>query len=122
MRPLADEEHQPRAEEAEKLKVFISYSRHDLAFAREIVDGLQMFGGFEVSIDTQAIQEGEDWKARLGPPPCTLADEQQWGGGLDHGGDARKTLRAMSYRRARQEACALANKICLLAKTQRRAK
>src|SRR5262249_35824403 len=37
-----------------------------MAFAREIAGGLQMFGGFDISIDTEAIQEGEDWKARLG--------------------------------------------------------
>ena len=51
---------------AGKLKVFISYSRSDAAFADELVSGLDFDGGFDVSIDRQAIQEGEDWKTRLG--------------------------------------------------------
>src|SRR5262249_52170320 len=49
-----------------KLKVFISYSRHDIAFANEIAAGLEVLGGFEVLIDTSQIHEAEDWKARLG--------------------------------------------------------
>ncbi len=49
-----------------QLKVFISYSRTDIAFADELVAGLEYDGGFEVSIDRLAIHEGEDWKARLG--------------------------------------------------------
>jgi hypothetical protein len=48
-----------------KLKVFISYSRADMAFADELVGGLEMLG-FEVSIDRHSIAEGEEWKARLG--------------------------------------------------------
>jgi len=48
------------------LKVFISYSRADIAFADELVAGLEYDGGFDVSIDRHAIHEGEDWKARLG--------------------------------------------------------
>jgi hypothetical protein len=59
-------DREPESQEAEKLKVFISYSRQDIAFAKEIVAGLEMFGSFEVSIDTDAIHEGEDWQARLG--------------------------------------------------------
>jgi hypothetical protein len=55
-----------RASEDQPLKVFISYSRTDIAFADELVAGLEYGGGFEVSIDRQAIHEGEDWKARLG--------------------------------------------------------
>lgn len=51
---------------ANRLKVFISYSRSDGAFADELVRGLEYDGDFEVSIDRTAIHEGEDWKARLG--------------------------------------------------------
>ena len=50
----------------ETLKVFISYSRDDMAFADELVGGLEYDGGFEVTIDRHAIHEGEDWKIRLG--------------------------------------------------------
>jgi hypothetical protein len=49
-----------------KLKVFISYSRAELAFADELVAGLEYDGGFEVTIDRHSIVEGEDWKKRLG--------------------------------------------------------
>jgi hypothetical protein len=49
-----------------QLKVFISYSRRDSAFADELVRGLEFDGDFEVSIDRNAIHEGEEWKARLG--------------------------------------------------------
>lgn len=48
------------------LKVFISYSRADMAFADELVAGLQFKGGFEVTLDRHSIVEGEDWKRRLG--------------------------------------------------------
>src|SRR5262245_43541815 len=37
-----------------------------MAFADELVAGLEYGGGFEVSIDRHAVHEGEDWKARLG--------------------------------------------------------
>lgn len=47
------------------LKVFISYSRADMAFADELVDGLDLTG-FETTIDRHSIIEGEDWKARIG--------------------------------------------------------
>ena len=48
-----------------RLKVFISYSRADMAFADELVDGLELIG-FETMIDRHSILEGEDWKTRLG--------------------------------------------------------
>jgi len=48
------------------LRVFISYSRADMAFADEIAAGLEYDARFEVSIDRNDIHEGEDWKARLG--------------------------------------------------------
>lgn len=51
---------------ASKLKVFISYSRADTAFADELVAGIEFKDEFEVSIDRQSIVEGEDWAKRLG--------------------------------------------------------
>src|SRR6516162_2770090 len=51
---------------AEKLKVFISYSRKDSAeFADELVAGLE-YGGFAPFLDRHDIAAGEDWEARLG--------------------------------------------------------
>jgi hypothetical protein len=51
---------------AEKLKVFISYSRKDSAeFADELVAGLE-YGGFAPFLDRHDISAGEDWEARLG--------------------------------------------------------
>ena len=51
---------------ADILKVFISYSREDMAFADEIFDGLNLIGGFRVTIDRHSIRQGEAWKSRLG--------------------------------------------------------
>ena len=50
----------------QQLKVFISYSRADSAFADQLEDGLDYDGGFEVLIDRHSISEGEDWQKRLG--------------------------------------------------------
>ena len=51
---------------AEKLKVFISYSRHDSSdFAAELVEGLKLVG-FAPKLDLHDIAKGEDWEARLG--------------------------------------------------------
>src|SRR6516162_1399340 len=51
---------------AEKLKVFISYSRKDSAeFADELVAGLE-YGGFAPFLDRHDVAAGEDWEARLG--------------------------------------------------------
>ena len=51
---------------AEKLKVFISYSRKDSAeFADELVAGLEL-AGFAPFLDRHNIAAGEDWEARLG--------------------------------------------------------
>ena len=47
-----------------KLRVFISYSRDDLAFADQLVEALDA-SGFEPLIDRQGISGGEDWKKRL---------------------------------------------------------
>ncbi len=49
----------------DRLKVFISYSRHDLRLAAEIVGGLEFDGGFETLIDSHSIEEGEEWKTRI---------------------------------------------------------
>jgi len=51
--------------ENDRLKVFISYSRHDSRFAAELIAGLGYDGGFEVLIDRHSIHEGEEWRARL---------------------------------------------------------
>ena len=48
-----------------KLKVFISYSRKDEAFAQELLSGLQLAGS-EPYLDKRDIAAGEDWEARLG--------------------------------------------------------
>jgi TIR domain-containing protein len=52
------------AQRGNKLNVFISYSRDDLAFA----DQLRLFilRDFAVTIDRESITAGEDWKKRLG--------------------------------------------------------
>lgn len=47
------------------LKIFISYSRSDLAFADELYAGLELMG-HDPLLDRHGIAEGEDWKARLG--------------------------------------------------------
>ena len=49
----------------EKLRVFISYSRLDVAFADQLVAALEAFG-FDPIIDRHDISGGEDWKVRLG--------------------------------------------------------
>ena len=51
---------------ASRLKVFVSYSRTDTAFADELVTGLEYDGGFEVFLDRHSIHEGEEWRTRLG--------------------------------------------------------
>lgn len=51
---------------AERLKIFVSYSRRDAAeFADELVAGLEL-AGFEPFIDRHDIAAGEDWEGRLG--------------------------------------------------------
>ncbi len=51
---------------ADKLKVFISYSRKDSAdFADELVAGLE-YGGFAPFLDRHDISAGEEWEKRLG--------------------------------------------------------
>ncbi|MEL6388305.1 MAG: toll/interleukin-1 receptor domain-containing protein, partial [Pseudomonadota bacterium] len=48
-----------------KLKVFISYSRVDLAQATDLKIALE-HNGFDVLLDQHGISAGEDWQARLG--------------------------------------------------------
>lgn len=48
-----------------KLKLFVSYSRRDVAFVDDLVAGLEL-AGFEPQLDRQDIAAGEDWEARLG--------------------------------------------------------
>ena len=49
----------------ERIKVFLSYSRSDTAFALDLVAGLQACG-FEAFIDQEDIAPGEPWEQRLG--------------------------------------------------------
>jgi TIR domain/WD domain, G-beta repeat len=53
------------AAQRDKLNVFISYSRDDLAFADQL-DAALGLAGFSTSIDRQAISGGEEWEKRLG--------------------------------------------------------
>ena len=55
----------PRDGDADKLGVFISYSRDDLAFADQL-DAVLRIGGFESAIDRHGIHAGEQWEPRLG--------------------------------------------------------
>ena len=50
------------AQPGDKLNVFISYSRDDLAFADQLFAALQAFG-FGPSIDRHSIPGGEEWEA-----------------------------------------------------------
>ena len=49
----------------QNLRVFISYSRGDIEFVRELRIALEHYG-FEVLIDNKSIHPGEDWQKRLG--------------------------------------------------------
>jgi len=49
----------------EKLSVFISYSRDDLAFADQLFAALKLYG-FDPTIDRHGISGGEAWQERLG--------------------------------------------------------
>ena len=50
--------------ENHKLKVFVSYSRRDIAFADRLVEALKL-RGFEVLIDRQDLPKLEDWEREL---------------------------------------------------------
>lgn len=47
-------------------RVFISYSRSDLAFANELAAALESSADFEILIDRVGIGHGEAWRERLG--------------------------------------------------------
>ena len=49
---------------SEQLRVFISYSRDDLAFADQLDATLKLIG-FDTSMDRHGVHGGENWKARL---------------------------------------------------------
>jgi TIR domain len=53
------------AAQAQRHKVFLSYSRSDVAFADQLVAALEAFG-FDPNVDRHNISGGEEWKARLG--------------------------------------------------------
>ena len=57
---MAESTHQ-----GDKLNVFISYSRDDLAFADQLRAALLGYD-FAVTIDRESITTGEDWEKRLG--------------------------------------------------------
>jgi len=47
-----------------RLKVFISYSRDDIAFADQLVEALEA-SGFAPDLDRHGISGGEEWRPRL---------------------------------------------------------
>jgi hypothetical protein len=53
------------ANDAEKLSVFISYSRDDLAFADQLEVALSL-GGFDTRLDRHGIHGAENWQDQLG--------------------------------------------------------
>ncbi len=53
------------AASSSKLKVFLSYSRKDSAFAQELLTGLELLG-FDAYLDREDIAPGEPWEERLG--------------------------------------------------------
>ncbi|MGJ3230497.1 MAG: toll/interleukin-1 receptor domain-containing protein [Oceanicaulis sp.] len=54
-----------RSAGAERSKVFISYSRVDVDFARQLVDALAV-ADIQAFLDLESIDAGEDWRERLG--------------------------------------------------------
>ncbi|MEM1151954.1 MAG: toll/interleukin-1 receptor domain-containing protein, partial [Pseudomonadota bacterium] len=60
---MPDQETEATA--AEKLKVFVSYSRADVAFADQLV-AMLADAGFDPIIDRHDIDPAEKWKTRLG--------------------------------------------------------
>ena len=55
----------PDTPDGAKLRVFMSYSRNDVAFAEQLASALNLYG-FECLIDHHSISGGEEWKQRLG--------------------------------------------------------
>jgi hypothetical protein len=75
---------------ADKLNVFISYSRDDLSFA-DLLEATLRIGGFATTLDRDGIRAGEDWRSRLGSlireadtvvfvltPACARSDVCAW--------------------------------------------
>jgi hypothetical protein len=68
-----------------KLKVFISYSRQDLAFADQLIAVLELHG-YLPAIDRKGIHGAERWEERLGQlmircglaPACRPAANDRW--------------------------------------------
>jgi TIR domain len=56
---------EPSSISESRLRIFISYSRDDLAFADQLYAALAACG-FDPKIDRHGISGGEDWKKRLG--------------------------------------------------------
>jgi hypothetical protein len=54
----------PASEDGKRLKLFISYSRRDLAIADALVDALER-SGFEALIDRRDLPYGEEWQKEL---------------------------------------------------------
>jgi TIR domain len=55
----------PETPDGARLRVFISYSRNDVAFAEQLASALNPCG-FECQMDHHSISGGEEWKQRLG--------------------------------------------------------
>jgi hypothetical protein len=53
------------ADQPDRMKVFVSYSRADVAFADQLVIALESHG-FDPILDRRDIDAAENWKARLG--------------------------------------------------------
>ena len=62
---LGAEPPRAAADASPKLKVFVSYSRRDLAFVEPLVAALEL-AGFEAYLDRKDIAAAEEWQARLG--------------------------------------------------------
>lgn len=63
--PLRRSSIQPSGHSADRLRVFISYSRDDMDFADQLVAALETTG-FDVMLDRHGITGGEDFQRRLG--------------------------------------------------------
>ena len=63
--PLFSTPARPLVAGADKLKLFISYSRDDLDFADQLCAALEIFG-YDCTIDRHGISAGEEWQRRLG--------------------------------------------------------
>lgn len=62
---MSTETGSSREDSGKRLKVFLSYSRKDSAFAAELLSGLELLG-FDAYLDKEDIAPGEPWEDRLG--------------------------------------------------------